>query len=319
MGLTSVDDVIRGWRVRHAKCGVCGSAEFDHLWTKDGFGYVRCVQCGLVRVDPQLLMSEVSRIYSIGYQGKQNAQCGGRNPFLYRSLLKSLQPYWDLGRILDVGCFTGKFLSAAEEAGWCGCGLELSADAVEYCCSELGFDARQGTLVTTDFERESFDVVTMFDVIEHFQEPLRNLQKAVQLLRPGGLLYIETPNYSSALRLLLGKQWSVFFPWHFYYFDAKTLARTLEMAGLSVVRVQALGIRPLSTFNAFRNLQNGQGITASSSASKLRKRRFVGAHLDAFRAVYHWGRRLENIPFEGLSRLGVYIGGRLIVWAKRAE
>jgi SAM-dependent methyltransferase len=317
--MTGIDNVIQGWKVQHAKCGVCGSADFDRLWTKDAFNYIRCGQCGLVRVDPQLLMSEVSRIYSIGYQGKQNTQCGKPNPFLYRSLLKSMRSYWNLGRLLDVGCFIGKFLSAAKEAGWYGCGLELSAEAVEYCRTELGLDVRQGTLMTTDLDTESFDIVTMFDVIEHFQEPLYNLQKAAQLLRPGGLLYIETPNYNSVPRVLLDKQWSVFFPWHFYYFDAKTLATTLRKAGFEVVRVQALGIGPLGTFNAFRSLQNGQGITASRIPSKLKNRRFVSAHLDAFRAAYHLVRRLEDIPFEGLSKIGVHIGGKLCVWTELVE
>ena len=316
--MMSVDDVISGWKVRHAKCGVCGTTDFDLLWTKDAFHYVRCAQCGLVRVDPQLLISEVSRLYSIGYQGKQNAQCGGRNPFVYRSLLEEMQSYWYRGHLLDVGCFTGRFLSAAEEAGWAGSGLELSVDAVRYCRTELDLDVRRDTLMTTDFEDESFDVVTMFDVIEHFQEPLCNVQKAARLLRPGGLLYIETPNYSSVSRLLLGKQWSVFFPWHFYYFDARTLAMTLEMAGFQIMRVQALGMEPLSTFNAFRNLQAGRGITPPNLPSKLKKHGFIGAHLNTFRAAHHLLRRLGNIPFKGLSEMGVYIGSRLVAWAKRA-
>lgn len=312
-------EMIKGWRVRHAPCMVCGSTDYNGLWTKDEFHYVRCCSCGLVRVDPQLLMSEVARIYSIGYQSKHEFHPRSQTPSPYhKGLLEYMQPYYQLGSILDVGCFTGKFLSAAKEAGWRASGLDISKEAVQRAtCSQLGLDIRQDTLLRTDFETEIFDIVTMFDVIEHFQEPLLNLKKATQLLRPKGLLYIETPNFNSIPRHFLGKDWNVFFPWHFYYFNARTISHTLERAGFSVMKIQAVDIGPLSRFNGFRNLQNSGSISEMNIAKRLKNWGFVSVHLRSFRATYHFMRNVKNIPLKGLSLLGVHIGSKLIIWAER--
>jgi 2-polyprenyl-3-methyl-5-hydroxy-6-metoxy-1,4-benzoquinol methylase len=312
-------ETIMGWRVRHAPCMVCGNADFDALWTKDMFRYVRCCRCSLVRVDPQLLMSEVARIYSIGYQLKHGVHPVSQSASPYhKGLLRRLQPYLHAGCILDVGCFSGKFLSAAKEVGWQAFGLEISKEAVAYARSQLGLDVREDTLLKTNLEPGTFDVITMFDVVEHFQEPLENLKKAAQLLRPKGLLYIETPNFCSIPRYLLGKDWNVFFPWHFYYFTAQTISRTLELAGFSVVKIQAVDIGPLSRFNAFRSLEKSGSISELNIAKRLMNQGLVSAHRGSFRAAYHSIRNLENISLKGLSLLGIHVGGKLVVWAERA-
>jgi len=229
-----------------------------------------------------------------------------------------MQSYRQLGRILDVGCFTGKFLSAAKEAGWQVSGLEISKEAVQRATrDQLGLDIRQDTLLRTDFETETFDVVTMFDVVEHFQKPLPNLKKAAQLLRPKGLLYIETPNFNSISCYFLGKNWNVFFPWHFYYFNARTIRHTLERTGFRVMKIQAVDIGPLSRFNAFRNLQNSGNISRMNLAKRLKNRGLVSTHLRSIRVAYHYMRNIKNIPFKALSLLGIHVGSKLIVWAER--
>jgi 2-polyprenyl-3-methyl-5-hydroxy-6-metoxy-1,4-benzoquinol methylase len=318
MADTDVIEAIMGRQVRHAPCMVCGNADHDVLWTKDQFQYVRCSGCRSVRVDPQLLMSEVARIYSIGYRNKQGLQPASQTASPYhKGLLKQMSPYRQAGCILDVGCFTGKFLSAAKEAGWRPYGLEISTEAVEYARNRLDLDVRQETLLLTTLESGTFDAITMFDVVEHFQEPLLNLKAAAQLLRPNGLLYIETPNFSSLARHLLGKDWSVFFPWHFYYFTARTIGHVLERAGFRVVKIQAVDLGPLSRFNAMRGIENGGSISEQNIAKRLKNRGFVNAHPGPFRAAYHFARDIENISFKGMSRLGIHLGGKLVVWAER--
>lgn len=318
MADTDEAEIIRGWRARHAPCMVCGSPEHKALWTKDQFHYVRCCGCSLVRVDPQLLMSEVSRIYSIGYQNKHELQPVSQTASPYHKvLLKRMQPYRQTGRILDVGCFTGKFLCAAKEAGWRPVGLEISTGAVEHARSQLGLDVRQDTLLQTALEPETIDVITMFDVVEHFQEPLENLNKAAQLLRPNGLLYIETPNFNSIARHLLGKDWNVFFPWHFYYFTARTIGHALELAGFRIVKIQAVDMGPLSRFNALRGIEKSGSISEKSLAKRLKNQALVNAHPGPFRTAYHLFRNVENISFKGMSLLGIHVGGKLVVWAEK--
>jgi SAM-dependent methyltransferase len=263
-------------------------------------------------------MSEVARIYSIGYRNKHGLQpvSQAASPY-HKGLLKRMELYRQAGCILDVGCFTGKFLSAAKEAGWRPFGLEISAGAVEHARSQLGLDVRQETLLQTTLESETFDVITMLDVVEHFQEPLQNLKKAAQLLRPKGLLYLETPNLSSLARYLLGKNWNVFFPWHFYYFTARTIRHALELAGFRIVKIQAVDVGPLSRFNAFRGIENSGSISEQNLAKRLKNQGLVNAHPGPFRAAYHFVRNVENISFKGMSLLGIHVGGKLVVWAER--
>ena len=101
------------------------------------------------------------------------------------------------GRLLDVGCAYGPFLAAAREAGYQGEGLDVSQDAVEHVRGTLGIPCRRGDFEAQDgepWEEGSFDVLSMWYVIEHFRDPGRALARAARLLRPGGVLAFSTPN-----------------------------------------------------------------------------------------------------------------------------
>jgi SAM-dependent methyltransferase len=297
---------------------VCGERNYDILWTKDGFNYVRCCECSSVRVDPQLLVSEVARIYSVGFSSKQFSQIGAQTDSPYhKRLLKQMRVYRQSGNILDVGCFTGKFLSAAKDVGWKPFGLDVSKEAVEQVRSKLGIDVRHDTLLRTNFIPDMFDAITMYDVIEHFQEPLPNLKMAAKLLRPQGLLYIETPNFNGIPRYVLGRDWCVFFPWHFYYYTERTIRHILELAGFRVKKIQAIDIRPLSRFNAFRSLQNSGNISGMTIAKRLKKISYVNSSFKLLRAAYYSYRHLGNFPLRGLSLLDIHLGSKLIIWAER--
>jgi SAM-dependent methyltransferase len=141
------------------------------------------------------------------------------------------------GRLLEIGCGAGFFLKAAERAGWDAWGLELSEAGAAFATERLGLRVRREQAERAGFGDASFDIVVMFDVIEHLLEPIAILRTVHRMLRPGGAVLISTPNLNALSRTALGHGWAVLSPAeHLYYFTEATLTRGLESAGFSGVR-----------------------------------------------------------------------------------
>lgn len=257
-------------KTRDISCNLCEKDKTSELWTKDGFHYVQCKDCGLVYVNPQLEPSEIGKIYSKIYKNKSKDKPPPKDDINYRDLLKWAGPYRKLNRFLDIGCFKGFLLAAARTVGWQPYGVEISEKAVQYAQNILGLNVYQSFSPKGLFPDEYFDVVVLFDVIEHLSDPLAYMKEIYPLIRPGGALYIFTPNFDSLMQRVLGKSWSVFFPWHQFYFSPKTLSRLLHKAGFTVKRIQCFGLGPLSTSNAYRNFVLTPGENSASQKIKFK-------------------------------------------------
>jgi SAM-dependent methyltransferase len=112
---------------------------------------------------------------------------------------------------------------------------------VEHARSRLRLDVREGTFDDVPLDAGPFDVVSMNDVIEHVTDPQEMLRRAAAMLRPGGILYLVTPDVCSlSARILRGRWWG-FRPAHLYYFSVATLGQMLERAGLEPVLTRSYG------------------------------------------------------------------------------
>jgi SAM-dependent methyltransferase len=137
--------------------------------------------------------------------------------------------------LLDVGCGNGAFLQQMERAGWRAVGLDPDPAAVAVC-RRAGLTALEGTLESADLEKASFDTVTFADVLEHLHEPTRALAAARALLRPGGTLWIGTPNLDSSGHSLFGRDWFYLRPpRHLVLFSPDSLRSLVEAAGFQIV------------------------------------------------------------------------------------
>jgi dolichol-phosphate mannosyltransferase len=141
------------------------------------------------------------------------------------------------GCLLDVGCYTGVFMDRARRRGWEVRGLEPSRWAADVA-RRRGFPVQEGLLAETESPPASFDVVTAWDVIEHFGDPRAEVQRLARLLKPGGLLALSTMDVESGFARLPGPRWPWFMRMHLYYFSPDTLGALLEQAGLEVVEVR---------------------------------------------------------------------------------
>ncbi len=233
----------------HAACPLCTADDSRRILRVDelslgrrssvSWPIVRCRACGLVRVDPQPILDATRDIYegdAYGFVRSSQADdfVGDGIPHGER-VLTELESLGGGGRLLDVGCATGEFLVAARERGWQPVGVELSAHAAAVA-RRRGLGVQVGTLAEANFGPASFDAVTMLDVIEHLSDPLAELSEVHRVLRPGGILCVETPNWDSVYRRLLGRRWAALQPrLHLLYFDRSTAAEMLRRAGFDPV------------------------------------------------------------------------------------
>jgi 2-polyprenyl-3-methyl-5-hydroxy-6-metoxy-1,4-benzoquinol methylase len=149
-------------------------------------------------------------------------------------------------RVLDVGCAAGYFLRVMRDEGHDVFGVELSAAIARHARSELGNERiHVGTLGdlpagSPHFAAGSFDLVTMWDVVEHVADPQALLRQAHQLLKPDGTLVIETQNVDSAFAILLGRRWHHYkHEEHLYHFNPETVTKLLQQTGFELVRSTA--------------------------------------------------------------------------------
>lgn len=300
-----------------ACCNLRHSSSPTHLWDKDDFGYYRCPVCGLVWVSPQLTDESVAHIYLHGFDAKLLAHPRPTSFTAYSARLRRMAPYNKWGRLLDVGCFTGNFLLAAQEAGWREVeGTEISSSAVRHAREVYGLTVHHGDLLDLDLPHTAYDAVTLSDVIEHVRDPMATLHRVSELLRPEGVLYIDTPHFSSVTRLILGKRWSVFFPWHRTYFSANNMQLALETAGFRIKHISAVGVMPFSRFNAWRAYISPSITRPLSSA--VSQMALIQRYKDSLRPLWLTFKRATEVPFVLLSRLGIHVGSRLVVYAEKA-
>jgi SAM-dependent methyltransferase len=239
------------------RCMLCGGAERDERFRDDGFRVVGCRGCGLVYVTPRLRPDVLPAVYDEGYWSSDAPKDRGYADYRlaaplylrtfrrrYRLLRRWLgERLGEPGRALDVGCAAGFFLTVLRENGWDASGVELSP-AIARQAIEVHGEARVfvGDLASAPWPEQSFDLITMWDVVEHVPEPLPFLERARALLRPGGRLVLETQNVASRFARLLGRKWQHYKHLeHLYHFDPRTIEKLLARAGLALEHRTAKG------------------------------------------------------------------------------
>jgi 2-polyprenyl-3-methyl-5-hydroxy-6-metoxy-1,4-benzoquinol methylase len=150
-----------------------------------------------------------------------------------RRALERIEQIVSPGRMVDIGCWTGSFVSAASDRGWRAEGIEPSRWAVERAC-QRGLDVKIGGLEDNGLTTSSYGLVVLTDVLEHLADPLRGLRMASRLLEPGGAVFATVPDAGSVVARVLGRRWWSVLPMHLQYFTRHSLTTLFECAGLSV-------------------------------------------------------------------------------------
>lgn len=199
---------------------------------------VKCSVCGVGYLRPRLAPDLIVASYSEAEDETFVAQNPERIATFERNfgrMMKLLGVTAGRGAsVLDVGCAGGAFLAAARTLGFAAIGIEPSRWMCDFAQREYGVDARQGTLEEQSFEENSFDVVTLWDVLEHVPEPRETLAEIHRVLKPGGHLLVTYPDRGTWLARLLGRKWPFLLSVHLTYYTRATIKRQLEQAGFVV-------------------------------------------------------------------------------------
>jgi len=219
-----------------ANCG--GFAALVHV-SVDDERIVRCPGCGLVR--QELRPASPSDLYDQSYYMHDVPKGGYANYVLdaginrrtfHRRLRSFERRVPDRGRLLDVGAALGDFVLEASALGWDAEGVEISSFAAEQARLR-GARVHTGSLEQLGLPSASYDVITLYDAIEHLFDPAGTLTEISRLLRPGGVLHLVTPNVGGLQARLLGRFWYHYKPGeHLYYFSPDTLRPLVERSDL---------------------------------------------------------------------------------------
>lgn len=217
------------------------SSHFAATTDKFGaYGTVReCLDCGLVYTSPRPAPGALLSGYEDNEDSDYDSERDSRSMNAHLSLAM-IRRHVPGGRLLEIGCANGFFLNAARMS-YETVGVEPSRAASEYARSKLRLDVPAATMADARFPDASFDAVALIDVIEHVPDPLAMLREAARVTRPGGVLYLVTPDVESlSARVLRGRWWGLR-PAHIFYFSPRTLAAMLEKAGFRPVETRSYG------------------------------------------------------------------------------
>ncbi len=204
---------------------------------------VRCPRCTLVRVDPLPGAEETLAQYDADYYRSGDRgyvdYLGDESVYRaeFRRRLHTLRTAGARGRLLDVGCATGACLTEARALGFRASGLEPSDEMAAVARERSGCPVQALSLDRAVFARASYDVIVMFDVLEHLTDPVAAATKVRRALRPGGLLAVTVPDFGGWWARVGGRRWPMITPWeHLVYFTRATVRATLATAGFERIR-----------------------------------------------------------------------------------
>lgn len=236
---------------KYRNCPCCGQNDFDVLFESNmkaadfqkaavetvymipgmRWGrHVKCRNCRFIYVNPIDKANEINKAYSQRKTVDASIIRDGRLR-ASASQVQLVKKYKNGIYLLDIGCGEGFFLFNASRAGYMTKGIELSQDAVEYARREFGLDVEAKPFEELRFPGDHFDVITLWQVLEHVPYPLVILKEAHRILKPDGLLVAATPNIGGMPAKILGKRWWNVRRLHINQFTVKTLETALRNIG----------------------------------------------------------------------------------------
>lgn len=249
---------------------------------------LRCRECGLAFRAQRPSEEELPALYRDMDVEVYEAESTSRARTAARHV-GIVERFMPPGRLLDVGCASGAFLQCAADAGWDVTGVEPSPTLARKAEQLLGGRGAVvcATLEDSSLPRAAFDVVTLWDVLEHVPDPLPFLLEAASRLRSGGHLFLNVPDLDSLQARLMRSRWPLLLPEHLNYFNRRSLRVSGERARL---RWRAFGRRPVSfsvEYVLYRMAQHD--IPAARAAHRLSRGRALGRLMVSLPLGELWG------------------------------
>ena len=248
------------------QCDLCGSIDWRSKYILDGINVVECKSCSLITLSYIPTLEELRAMYAEQYFQERKSYFFD-NPVIDQTKqlsnecihdfchgLKLLKRFKSKGRLLDVGCGIGIFMALAKKEGWEISGMDISSYSIKMARDILGIEAILGDLTESVFEERSFDIVTLWDTLEHFSNPSEQLQEIWRILKNDGILLINTPNESSLLKLMAATFFKLSFGrfdyparklyhrYHLFYYTPHTIQALMKKNGFEIVYLERKSI-----------------------------------------------------------------------------
>jgi SAM-dependent methyltransferase len=256
-------------RLEVINCPICNSDKNEILFftkdfrfklTDDHFEIVRCSHCEFIFLNPRPIQNEINNFYPIrfyksGYFLYYKA-FGLFFKFIQKPIIGSLKKYKRSGKLLDIGCGTGHFISQMRLGGYEVYGIETSENAKNFIPDSLKNRIYDRNLEECGFQENSFDIITIFQSLEHAHNLNRLLKEAKKILKPDGILYLSVPNYDFFEYRIFGPYaYTLDVPRHLYFFTKRSLRNLLLENGFVIDRfirnfIGELFITPASIYHA---------------------------------------------------------------------
>lgn len=224
----------------NVNCNLCNSNAADVLFPVDFYKLVKCRKCGLVYVSPRPTSCERENINKEIYDSQEYRTRYFRDRKIFekwfKKKLSDIERYSRKGKILDVGTSYGFFLDVARKRGWETYGIEKNIPAVRYAREKLGLNISEGTTEEAQFPENFFDVITLWDVLEHIPDPTTFLRRLKTVLKRDGLVCIQSPNIESLIADYKKERWDWLTPNdHLSHFSPSTLRAILGKTGYKLI------------------------------------------------------------------------------------
>ncbi len=228
--------------LHYVNCNICNGDSTTLVAVQNHYKFVRCLNCGLVYMNPIPENEELNNIYDHYHQ--RNGKGADSWELMMKGNFKNtakmiINKYPSGGRLLDIGCGYGHFLKIMSGYDWQVEGIDLSTNTVTHA-RQMGLNVSQATIEDISLPESSFQVITMFYVLEHVVNPSGTLKRAFNLLIPGGLVIIRIPHTTPLVSLL-----SIFrinnnlydAPFHLYDYSPKVIELLLNKSGFFSIEV----------------------------------------------------------------------------------
>lgn len=233
-------------------CPVCGSEKFDpfisgkdYFLTGESFEIMKCRDCGFRFTNPRPSADEMGKYYQSAEYISHSDSRKGLLSFVYQQVrkftlkrkLSIISKLQKKGEILDIGCATGQFLKYMSENGWKTTGIEPDEKTRSYAISKYGLQVYPEEQINS-FRKASFDVITMWHVLEHVSDLNGRMKQLKDLLKPLGTLIIAVPNCNAYDARKYKTFWAGYdLPRHLYHFTRSDIEFLMEKYGFTIVKI----------------------------------------------------------------------------------
>lgn len=245
--------------MEHISCNFCNKDDTKLFLSKKeklglsdhDFRVVQCQNCGLIYINPRPSEDEIAKFYPDTYSWKETLTAKSKFTKIIRRLEKIYRYHLlryetsklvnvakkKAGKLLDVGCGAGDRLDIFRRLGFDVHGVETSPSA-EYAIKHLGLNVKQGNLFKAHYPDSFFDIITLYNVLEHIHNPQKVIAELNRIMKKDGIVVIQVPNINCIQFKLFKKRWAALdVPRDLYYFNIPLLERILAKENLTITHI----------------------------------------------------------------------------------